>query len=132
LLRPEKWFSFYPGYQGLEAVEGEWPHTGSVLTLRYGLSRMCSIRLRQAVVVHRANQYLELHEEALRGVWIDRPSFTFESRGQMTVITVTLRPSTRMAPLMPAVWLVAWLFGFVTPYAMERLGAAIANEAKGG
>lgn len=125
VLRPENWFSFYPGYQGLEVVEGDWPCAGSAIVVRYGLSRKCSIRLRQAVVLHQPNKHLELYETALRGTWIDRPAFSFEPRGRKTFITVTLRPSTRLLLLFPMIWLIAWLFSFVTPRAMERLSAAI-------
>ena len=125
ILRPENWFSFYPGYQGLEAVKGDWPCAGSAIVVRFGLSRQCSIRLRQTVVLHQPNKYLELHEKALRGTWIDRPAFSFEARGRKTFITVTLRPSTRLLPLLPMIWLIARLFSFVTPRAMERLSAAI-------
>jgi hypothetical protein len=125
VLQPENWFSFYPGHQGLEAVEGDWPCPGSAIVLRYGFSRKCSIRLRQAVVLHRPNKYIELHENALRGTWIDRPAFSFEPRGRKTFITVTLRPSTRLLPLLPMIWLIGWLFSFLMPRARERLRAAI-------
>jgi hypothetical protein len=110
LLAPDRFFSFYPGYRGLVSVEGEWPNEGASLTVRYGLLPGCNLRLHQRVLRHVAGEYLELHEEALGGLWRDRPRFHMRADGGATDVTLTVEPSSRLRAATPLLWIMAPVF----------------------
>lgn len=126
---PERWFSFYLGYRGIERVDGDWPAEDSRVILRYSLLGVWPIGVRQSVVEHELCQRIRLHEEALAGVWVDRPEFTFEGEQDTTVVTLTVNPTSRFLLLRPLVFVAALLFTRVTPRAMQRFKEQIEREA---
>ena len=125
-LSPEHWFTFFPGYAGLVAVEGDWPQPGSAISVRYRLVGPWTIVLRQEVVAHDRGRLLELDERALGDLWIDHPRFEFAERPDGTTeVTLTVRPESRYRWARPIIWLVSQPFRWVTPRAMRRLAAQV-------
>jgi hypothetical protein len=122
-LSPDKWFSFFPGYQGLESVEGNWPAQDSAIVVRYGASARVALRLRQVVTSHEPGRRINLHEEALRGLWIDKPRLEFEPKAKSTLVSLTIQPSSRFLLASPVVWILGCLFGLVTRIAARRFKA---------
>jgi hypothetical protein len=96
---PERWFSFFSAYRGLDHVDPSWPDVGSTIVVRYALLGPWTMRLRQTVVEHERGRRLALHEEALAGLWVDRPAFSFEPDDGATVHVITPRAMRRLATM---------------------------------
>lgn len=116
---PEHWFSFYPGFRWISRAAGDWPDEGSTVILHYSLLGTVTIQVRQTVVEHDHGRRIQLYEEALGGLWVDHPEFTFETEQNTTRVTITVDPTSKFLLARPLVFAVALLFARVTPRAME-------------
>jgi hypothetical protein len=130
VLQPNNWFSFYPGYQGLESVDGDWPAKDSAIVVRYGPSAHLRIQLRQVVTSHETGRRINLHEEAIRGLWIDTPCLEFEPKVKSTLVSLTIQPSSRILLAFPVASILGLLFGLALPGAARRF-EAIAEGVSG-
>ena len=81
--------------------------------------------LKQTVTEHERGHHLRMHEEALSGLWIDRPEFVFEPENGATSVTLTVDPTSRWLVGRVLVWLIAQPFRLITPRAMQRFRAMI-------
>lgn len=127
----DRWFTFYPGYQGVEAVDADWPAEGSSLVVRFGMAGPLAVRLRQRVVRHDHGRLIRMHEEAMGGFWVDRPEFRLEPRGDGTRVQLTVDPTSRFLLARPLIFAIALPFMLITPRAMRRFAAMIEAGARG-
>ena len=44
---PDRWFTFYKAYRGLESVDDHWPEEGSSIVVRYALLGPWTVRMKQ-------------------------------------------------------------------------------------
>ncbi len=128
-LAPDRWFSFFDAYRGLESVDPNWPEEGSTIVVRYAILGPWTMKLKQTVTKHEHGRRLRMHEEALSGLWIDRPEFVFEPEDGATSVTLTVDPTSRWLVGRVLVWLIAWPFRLITPRAMQRFRAMIEDAA---
>ena len=126
---PDRWFSFYKAYRGLDSVDGRWPEEGSSIVVRYAVLGPWTVQVKQTVVEHQRGRLLRLREEALGGLWIDRIAFEFALEDGATAVTLRLDPTSRWLWGRPLVLLV-WVLGvFMTPPAMQRFRAMVEDAS---
>ncbi len=131
-LAADRWFAFYPAYRGIDAVDDNWPQTGSTIVLRYSLAGPLTMRLRQTVVRHEREVFIEWDEQGLGGFWMDRPRFDFEANEDgSTMVTLTVRPTSRFLVARPLIWLISLPFAKLTPKAMKTFAASIEQSDSG-
>ena len=131
-LAADRWFTFYPAYRGIETVDEDWPQQGSTIVLRYRLAGPLTMRLRQTVVQHEQGVSIEWDEQSLGGFWMDRPRFDFEANEDgSTMVTLTVRPTSRFLAARPLIWLISLLFTKLTPKAMKTFAASIERDESG-
>jgi hypothetical protein len=123
-LTPETWFSYFKAYRGLEFVDPTWPEVGSSIGVRYALVGPITVQVKHTVREHERGRRILLHEEALSGLWIDRPEISLGPRDGGTDVTVKLDQTSRWLPARPLVFLIWCTNGLVAPPAMRRLKAA--------
>jgi len=129
-LSPQRWFSFYPAYGGVDTVDDDWPSEGTSIVVWYKLAGPARMRIRQTVTAHDPERLLQMEESALGGLWIDHPSLAFESMPDGSVnVTLKVRPTTRFALAKPLIWLVSLPFGQITPKAMSAFASMVEEAA---
>lgn len=122
LTSPQTWFAFYPLVQRLLDVDAAWPAVGSSITVAVGWARGPSARVHHTVVAHQPPRRSLLSEQALGGIWQDRPELVLSERGPGgTRILLMVRPSCRYRLLRPIVGRVSRLFDRSTKEAMRTL-----------
>ncbi len=85
---PERWFTFFYAYRGLESVDSNWPEQGSSIVVRSAALSPWAIRLRQTIVEHERGRRICIREEALSGLWIDNVEFHFDPEDGATNVTL--------------------------------------------
>ena len=127
---PDRWFSFYGAYRGLESVDPNWPQQGSTITIRYAVFGPWTIKLKQTVVEHERGRRIRMYEEALSGLWIDRPEFRFEPEDGATSVTLTVDPTSKVLLGRLLILLISLPFTVLTPRAMKRFRAMIESSSR--
>jgi len=127
-IRPA--ISFYPAYRGVVSADGHWPDIGSTIVLRYRLAGPVTMRLHQTVVQHDRGVSIEWEERGLGGFWIDHPRFDFDpSDDGSTIVTLTVKPTSRFLIARPLVWLISLPFTKLTAKAMKAFAASIERDS---
>ena len=127
---PDRWFTFYPAYAGLDGVEGDWPELGSVIRVRYRLVGQKTMTLRQEVIRHVPGRLIEMDERGLKDLWIDHPRFDFlPLDDNATEVTLTVTPDTAYWFAKPLIWLISQPFKLITPKSMKAFAASIETSA---
>jgi hypothetical protein len=114
LVAPDRWMSFYlPGlYRGLEHVDANWPQAGSSIVLRYAIGPV-PFRIRQTIVEHERGRYVRIHEEVLKGIWVDNDEIFLRSERDgaqsVTVVSDQTSPLLLLRWLAPIRWCLNWL-----------------------
>lgn len=123
---PQRWFSFDPGYRGLDEADDHWPDVGSTIVVRYSVFPGTALRLRQRVVAHTQGVEIEMDEEALGGLWQDHPRISFEPEGEATNVTLTVDSTSRFRAARPVIALMGRGFDRMVP----KLTRAMADLAE--
>ena len=122
---PDKWFTFFKAYRRLESVDPNWPEEGSAIVVRFALLGPWTVQLKQTIVEHERGRCVRMYEEALSGLWIDRPEFEFDPEDGATNVTLTVDPTSKLLLGRLLILLIFWPFTLLTPRAMKRFKAMV-------
>ena len=126
---PERWFTFFKAYRGLESVDSNWPEEGSSIVFRYQVVALWVVSIKHTIVENQRGRSLRVHEEALSGLWIDNFRISFDPEDGATNVTLVTNQTSN------SLWaglfvLLAWPLNYlIAPPAMRRL-KAIVESAK--
>ncbi len=84
---PDKWFTFFRGYRGLESVDPNWPKQDSSIVIRLGFGPW-TVKVKQSIVAHERGRRLRIHEETRPSLWTDDVEFRFDPENGATNVTV--------------------------------------------
>lgn len=122
---PERWFTFFKTYRGLESVDARWPQEGSSIEFRFAVVGPWTVRVKQTVIKHDRGRRLFLHEEALSGLWIDDVDFSFQVKDGGTMLFIRGNQTSNFLPARLVVMLMYPLNWLSTPRAMRRFKTMI-------
>ena len=122
---PDKWFTFFGAYRGLESVDPNWPEEGASIMVRYAVLGPWTVQMKQTVVEHERGHHIRMYEEALSGLWIDHPEFEFDPQDGATDVTLTVNPTSKALLGRILIFLIFWPFTLITPRAMKRFKAMV-------
>jgi hypothetical protein len=122
---PERWFTFFKTYRGLESVDPNWLEPGSSIAFRFAVAGPWTVLVKQTVVEHERGRRIRLHEEALSGLYVDDVEFSFQSEDGVTAVTITGQQTSNILLGRVLVFLMYPLNWLSTPRAMRRLKTMI-------
>ncbi len=93
-LAADRWFTFMPGYRGLEAADPDWPAAGASITIRLG-----AVRVTQTVVAHEHGRRLRMREETRPRLWTDDVELRMDPEDGGTNVTITTNLRFNRLPL---------------------------------
>ncbi len=82
-------------------------------------------KIKQTIVEHERGHRVRIYEEALSGLWIDRPEFEFDPEDGATNVTITTDPTSKLLLGRLLIFLIFWPFTVLTPRAMKRFKAMV-------
>ena len=125
---PDRWFTFFKAYRGLESVAPNWLDPGSSIVFRFAVIGPWTVRVKQTVVEHERGRRLRIHEEALSGLWIDDVEFSFQPEDGVTAVKITGNQTSRLLPARLLILLMYPLNWLSTPRAMKRFKAIVESN----
>ena len=125
---PDKWFTFFKTYRGLESVDPNWLEPGSSIIFRFAVFGPWTVRVKQTVVEHQRGRRLRIHEEALSGLWIDDVEFSFQPKEGATTVQITGNQTSKFLPARSLIFLMYPLNWLSTPRAMKRFKAMVESN----